>query len=82
MSRMSFYVLKKPEKAYMMLALKGGGKSCTCVFGGGGEVSHEGQQVCACVLAGAGTYGISGIKSPRCYCPVIGGGSDYWEEEE
>ena len=64
-----------------------GGKTCVCVVGGGGEKSHDHQQVCACPLVGLGFYehncgfhGITGdwTSAIRCVCDLGGGGKDTW----
>lgn len=48
-----------------------GGKTCVCVFGGGGERSKN-DHVCACVAAGLGE---TADKHNRCTCVL--GGSGY-----
>ena len=69
------------------LAAVAGGKVCVCVAGGGGEVSHDHQEVCACPLVGMGFYehrcGWNGYTNRwtsaiRCMCSFAGGGKDTW----
>lgn len=73
------------------LAAVSGGKTCVCVVGGGGEKSHDHQQVCACPLVGVGFYehtcgwnGLTGAwtSAIRCACSMGGGGKDAWHGNE